>query len=78
MYSIEWERAAGREFDALPSVIAPRVLRALQGLATEPRPHGVRKLKGRQGYRIRVGDYRVVYKVDDADRVAHRRDVYRT
>ncbi len=60
-----------------------RIAAAIEALADEPRPHGVVKLAGRDDFRIRVGDYRIVYAVDDAERVvlvariAHRRDVYR-
>ncbi len=61
-----------------------RILTKIEELATEPRPTGCRKLQGRSGlWRLRVGDYRVVYSVDDSHRlvdvvaVRHRRDVYR-
>lgn len=60
-----------------------RVRDAIDGLGPEPRPRGAVKLAGRDDFRIRVGDYRIVYAVDDADRVvlvariAHRREVYR-
>jgi mRNA interferase RelE/StbE len=60
-----------------------RLRAAIDALAAEPRPRGAEKLAGRDGYRIRVGDYRVVYAVDDGDRlvlvarIAHRREVYR-
>jgi mRNA interferase RelE/StbE len=56
---------------------------AIDGLAANPRPVGCAKLAGRDDYRIRVGDHRVVYAVDDAERlvmvarIAHRREVYR-
>jgi mRNA interferase RelE/StbE len=56
---------------------------AIDGLATNPRPPGAAKLAGRDDFRIRVGDYRIVYAVDDRERlvivarIAHRRDVYR-
>lgn len=55
----------------------------VDGLATDSRPRGATKLAGRDDYRVRVSDYRIVYAVDDAARVvliariAHRRDVYR-
>jgi mRNA interferase RelE/StbE len=55
----------------------------IEGLASEPRPHGCEKLSGLEQYRVRQGDYRVVYGVDDEARVVivvkigHRRDVYR-
>jgi mRNA interferase RelE/StbE len=56
---------------------------AIDALADAPRPPGVVKLAGRDDYRVRVGDYRIVYAVDDAERlvlvarIAHRREVYR-
>jgi mRNA interferase RelE/StbE len=60
-----------------------RVRDAIDSLADDPRPRGVAKLAGRDDYRIRVGDYRIVYAVDDEERliivarIAHRREVYR-
>lgn len=60
-----------------------RVGEAIDGLAAEPRPRGAVKLAGRDDFRIRVGDYRIVYAVDDKKRlvlvarIAHRREVYR-
>jgi mRNA interferase RelE/StbE len=56
---------------------------AIDALSAEPRPAGATKLAGRDDFRIRVGDYRIVYAVDDRNRqiivarIAHRRDVYR-
>jgi mRNA interferase RelE/StbE len=55
----------------------------VDALAEDPRPPGCEKLSGREGYRIRVGEWRAIYRVDDQQRrvdvvrVAHRRDVYR-
>ena len=60
-----------------------RVVAAIRALADDPRPHGCEKLSSLEKYRIRVGDFRVVYTIDDAIvrvvvvRVGHRRDVYR-
>lgn len=60
-----------------------RVRDAIDALGAEPRPRGAGKLAGRDDFRIRVGDYRIVYGVDDAARIvlvariAHRREVYR-
>lgn len=60
-----------------------RIASAIDDLAYEPRPRGTSKLAGRDDYRIRVGDYRIVYAVDDDEhvvllaKIAHRRDVYR-
>lgn len=56
---------------------------AIDELAEDPRPPNSIKLSGREGYRLRVGDYRALYRVDDAQqevtvtRVGHRRDIYR-
>ena len=63
--------------------VADRIAAAIDGLGIDPRPTGSVKLAGRDDFRIRAGDYRIVYAVDDADdlvliaRIAHRRDVYR-
>jgi len=63
--------------------VADRIAAAIDGLAINPRPTGSVKLAGRDDFRLRVGDYRIVYPVDDAEdlviiaRIAHRRDVYR-
>ncbi|MFN8626242.1 MAG: type II toxin-antitoxin system RelE/ParE family toxin [Candidatus Binatia bacterium] len=77
--------AAERDLKRLPAAIFHRVIAAIRGLAATPRPPGCRKLQGsgHDDYRIRVGDYRVVYEIDDAARlvrimrVRHRREVYR-
>jgi mRNA interferase RelE/StbE len=67
----------------LPNEARERVRNAIDELVDEPFPTGHRKLQGREGWRIRVGDYRIIYEVDDDRRVitvlqaGHRRDVYR-
>lgn len=77
------QRRAKKAIDALPPMMRRRVLLAIEQLAGEPRPSGVRKLEGSDEYRIRVRDYRVIYEIEDAVlvvvvvRVDHRRDVYR-
>jgi len=69
--------------DRLPSSVFDRITAAIVKLASEPRPRGCRKLRGRDEYRLRCGDYRVLYAVDDDQRaveimsVGHRREVYR-
>lgn len=84
MYRLLIERSAERDLRQLPSQIHDRLVRAIQALAANARPAGSRKLEGsRSDWRIRVGDYRVVYEVVDAarevriNRVRHRREVYR-
>jgi mRNA interferase RelE/StbE len=84
MYSVLLERAAERDLSRLSAEIHDRVVTALQQLGINPRPPGCRKLVGGQDdWRIRVGDYRIVYEIVDetrtirVNRIRHRRDVYR-
>lgn len=76
-------RDAVRAYRRLHGPLHDRIRAAVDSLAGEPRPVGAVKLAGRDDYRIRVGDYRIVYAIDDHDRVvliariAHRREVYR-
>ncbi len=85
MYEILIKASAEKEIRCLSSEMRKRITSAVLALRDEPRPSDVRKLKGRdeEGWRIRVGDYRVLYRIDDElrqvtiYRVGHRRDVYR-
>jgi mRNA interferase RelE/StbE len=84
MYRVLLERAAERDLARLSSEVHDRVIMALQALATNPRPPGCRKLAGsKTDWRIRVGDYRIIYAIADdnrvvsVNRVRHRREVYR-
>ena len=83
-YRIEWKRSAQKELRQLPRAIHVRIIGAVELLADDPYPSGIRKLAGAEyTYRLRVGDYRVIYSVDDnilvieIVRVAHRKDAYR-
>lgn len=82
-YEILIKASAEKEIRHLPRNVRERVNSAILALREEPRPPGVCKLRGEEGWRIRVGDYRVVYRIDDGlcevtvYRVRHRRDVYR-
>jgi mRNA interferase RelE/StbE len=82
-YRVEFTTAAARQVKKLPRPARDRVMSAISALAHDPRPHGAKKLVGEStAWRIRIGDYRVIYDVhDDAllvtvVRAAHRRDVY--
>ena len=83
MHEVRLHPEAQRAFRRLHGPMRDRIVAAIDGLAVEPRPSGAVKLAGRGDFRIRVGDYRIVYAVDDAERlvlvarIAHRRDVYR-
>lgn len=82
-YSVGVERKAQKQIAQLTTETQNRVEVALGTLADDPRPPGCRRLQGRDGWRIRVGNYRIVYTVDDDQRtvtvlqVGHRRDIYR-
>ena len=79
-YSVRLKRSAAREIEALPRKDRARIIERIRTLSEDPRPAGSTKLSDREAYRIRQGDYRIVYTVDDEDRVvlvsvvAHRRD----
>lgn len=84
MYQVFLERAAEKDLKRLSAEIHNRVIFAIQELAETPRPLGCRKLAGsKNDWRIRAGDYRIVYEIADAirvvrvNRVRHRSDVYR-
>ncbi|MBI5527354.1 MAG: type II toxin-antitoxin system RelE/ParE family toxin [Deltaproteobacteria bacterium] len=84
-YSVELTGRAEREVLALDDTMFSRVSAAIDGFVDNPRPPGVRKLKGRKNdWRIRVGNFRVVYSIDDdahivlIHRVTDRKDVYRS
>ena len=82
-YSVEVKPPARKELEALPDNVLARVLQKMDSLRTAPRPAGCKKLKGyKDQWRVRVGDWCVVYLIDDAaklisiTRIAHRREVY--
>jgi len=84
MYRVLLERAAEKDLARLSSEIHDRVIAAIRKLAANPRPPGCRKLAGSEDdWRIRVGDYRVIYQIADeirivrVNRVRHRREAYR-
>jgi mRNA interferase RelE/StbE len=82
-YVVNLKRSAERELERLPTRIHDRVIERLISLKENPRPAGVKKLRGREGYTIRIGNYRVLYVIDDSKQkveilsIAHRREVYR-
>jgi mRNA interferase RelE/StbE len=83
-YQIVTPKGVQKQIMALPIEIARRIDEAILALAEDPRPDGVVKMKGGdQEYRIRVGDYRIVYKINDEQLIIllfqcrHRKDVYR-
>jgi len=82
-YVVHLKRSAEKELADLPREVHQRIIKRLLTLKANPRPPGAKKLGGGEKYRIRVGDYRVLYIIDDAlqkievSAVGHRREVYR-
>ncbi|HEY4563251.1 MAG TPA: type II toxin-antitoxin system RelE/ParE family toxin [Thermoanaerobaculia bacterium] len=83
-YSIAFTRSARKQIERLDEPLVSRIFQHIEGLAENPRPADCRKLVGREDlWRLRVGDYRVVYTIDDSAKsidiiaVRHRREVYR-
>ena len=83
MYRLELESKARKAFRGLPKDVAARIADALDDIERNPRPPGSKKLAGLGGCRVRAGDFRILYAIDDTRRVVrvyvigHRRDVYR-
>jgi mRNA interferase RelE/StbE len=82
-YSVEWKNSAVRELKRLDRAVIRRLVELVESLAAEPRPAGCKKLAGTEHtYRVRSGDYRVVYNVQDRKlvveviRVGHRSKIY--
>lgn len=68
-YRLEIKRTAAKEIGDLPKADCRRVVAKIQLLARDPRPHGCEKLSGAEKYRVRQGDYRVLYEIDDSAKV---------
>jgi mRNA interferase RelE/StbE len=82
-YSLLIKASAVKELEATPKADRKRLAARMGGLAANPRPPGPEKLSGEEKYRIRQGDYRVLYLIEDARstvtivKIGHRREVYR-
>jgi mRNA interferase RelE/StbE len=83
-YRIEFVKQAAKQFKALPNQEQQRLKPKIDALAKDPRPTGIVKLSGQDDlYRIRVGNYRVIYSIQDNQllvlvvKIGHRRDIYR-
>jgi mRNA interferase RelE/StbE len=83
-YSVTFARPARKELERLNSPLVGRLVRKIEELSTEPRPFGCRKLAGEENlWRVRVGDYRIVYSIYDNERIVdivrirHRSEAYR-
>jgi mRNA interferase RelE/StbE len=83
LYKVEWKRSAVKELKYLPRDAVAKILKAIEQLPENPYPSGVRKFVGsEQSYRIREGDYRIIYSIVSSTlvieiiRVGHRKDTY--
>ncbi len=81
-YEVSLTRTAQKQLDKLPDDVAEDLLEAIVALSDNPRPNGCKKLKGRSGYRIRKGVYRIIYDIFDKQllvevvAIGHRREIY--
>ena len=81
-YNIRLVQSVAKKLSKLPSEIEDKIYTAIQSLSHNPRPSGCKKLKGHDGYRIRVGDYRIIYQIKDniltvlVLAIGHRKDIY--
>ncbi len=81
-YTVELTLSAQKQLSKLSNIIAERIEESLLELEENPRPVGCKKLKGRTAYRIRIGDYRAIYTINDTVltviviKIGHRREVY--
>jgi mRNA interferase RelE/StbE len=82
-YSISILRSAQKSLDSLHTSIQDRLVNAIRRLASNPRHPGVKKLTGRNAWRVRVGDYRIIYEIGDVALtilivdIGHRKEIYR-
>lgn len=82
-YKLLIKPSAAKELEGLPRKDRRRIVAKLEGLVGNPRPAGSEKLSGEEKYRLRQGDYRVLYSIQDASatvtivKIGHRREVYR-
>jgi mRNA interferase RelE/StbE len=82
-YSLRIKPSAARELEGLSTDVRRRIVARIRGLSAQPRPQGCEKVSGHDLYRVRQGDYRVLYTVHDVDlevvviKIGHRREAYR-
>ena len=82
-YRLVFRQSVAKDLRSIPNEDVACILKRIEGLATNPHPHGSEKLSTQERYRVRQGDYRIVYAVDDKEmtvlviKIAHRRDVYK-
>lgn len=82
-YKITIKKSAAKELQEIPKKNLKKIVKRIQSLSENPRPTGSQKLSAQEKYRVRQGDYRIVYSIDDKEllvdivKIGHRREVYR-
>ncbi len=82
-YKITIKKSAAKELEDIPKKDLRKIIKRIQSLAQNPRPHGSQKLSAQSRFRVRQGDYRIVYSVEDKNsivdivKIGHRREIYR-
>jgi mRNA interferase RelE/StbE len=83
-YRVEIKKSAAKEIERLPSKDRRAILEKIESLSENPRPYDCKKLSAQEKYRVRCGDYRILYSIEDdiltiiVVKVGHRKDVYRS
>ena len=82
-YKITIKKSAAKELEDIPQKDLRKIIKRIRALADNPRPPGLQKLSPQERYRVRQGDYRIVYSIDDANhivdifKIGHRKEIYR-
>jgi mRNA interferase RelE/StbE len=82
-YKVHFKESVEKDFSAIPKKDLQKILRRIEALTQDPRPQGHEKLTGQERYRVRQGNYRILYSIQDKEltiwvvKVGHRRDIYR-
>jgi mRNA interferase RelE/StbE len=82
-YRVVFRKSVAQDMRRIPDRDLRRILATIDSLSEDPRPAGIEKLSGQERYRVRQGDYRIIYEIKDEDvivvvvKVGHRKDVYR-
>jgi len=82
-YKIYFRKSTAKELKALPNPTLQKVIKKIEALTLDPRPAGCEKLTGKEYYRVRQGNYRIVYSIQDNEltvwviKISHRKDIYK-
>jgi len=83
-YRVVFRKSVAQDLRPIPNRDLRKILATIESLSEEPRPSGIEKLSGQDRYRVRQGNYRIIYEINDTDvvvvvvKVGHRKDVYRS